>query len=42
MSAWWAMPWWVPTLCIAILAALVVGAVGISRDIRRDLRDPPP
>ena len=39
MNAFAALPWWVPTLCVAILAALVVGAVGIYRDIRRDVRD---
>jgi len=42
MNAWSALPWWVPTLCVAILAGVVVGLVGAIRDIKRDLRKSPP
>ena len=36
------IPWYLLALCFGLLAAVIVGFTGVIRDIRRDLRDPPP
>jgi len=41
MSAWFQIPAWEIALCIALIAAVIVGLVGVVRDIRRDIEDPP-
>jgi len=42
MTAFSDIPWYLLTFLLAIVAAVIVGYAGVIRDIRRDLRDPPP
>jgi uncharacterized protein YneF (UPF0154 family) len=42
VSAWADIPWYLLTICIALIAAVIVGFAFVFCDIRRDLDDPPP
>jgi len=39
VSAWADIPWYLLTICIALIAAVIVGFALVFRDIRRDVRD---
>jgi uncharacterized protein YneF (UPF0154 family) len=42
VSAWADVPWYLLTICIALIAAVIVGYAFAIRDIRRDWDDRSP
>ena len=42
VNAWSDIPWYLLTICVALIAAVIVGFVFVFRDIRRDIDDGPP